>query len=61
MKQGKKLTRTQKELLRSHGLKADDWIFIDECRDEKGKPTSFIKIQNKTTLTIRIIDKYKRR
>ena len=61
MKQGKRLTRTQKEILRSHGFKADDWIFLDDCRDESGRPTSFFKIQNKTTLVIRVIDKYKRR
>lgn len=61
MKQGKKLTRTQKEILQSKHLKADDWMFIDDCRDESGRPTSFFKIQHKATGTIRIVDKFKRR
>ena len=61
MKQGKRLTRSQKELLHSHKLKADDWCFIDDCRDETGRPTSYIKLQHKSTGQIKIIDKFKRR
>ena len=62
MKQGRKLTRNEKELLRNvYALKSDDWQFLDECRDEAGRPTSFFKIQNKTTSTIKIIDRYRRR
>ena len=61
MKQSKKLTRSQKELLQNHKLKADDWMFVDNCRDDSGRPTSFIKIQHKATGQIKIIDKFKRR
>lgn len=61
MKQGKRLSRAQKEVLQSHKLKADDWMFLDDCRDESGRPTSYIKLQHKVTGQIKIIDKFKRR
>lgn len=61
MKQGKRLTRNQKDILRNHDLKADDWMFLDECRDETGRPTSYIKIQHKTNGKIKVIDKFKRK
>ena len=61
MKQGKTLSRAQKEVLQSHKLKADDWMFLDDCRDESGRPTSYIKLQHKVTGQIKIIDKFKRR
>lgn len=62
MKQGRKLTRTEKEHLRYvYSLKPDDWQFLDDCRDEKGRPTSFYKIQNKTTSAIKIVDRYRRK
>jgi hypothetical protein len=60
MKQGKRLTRNQKQVLQSHNLKADDWMFLDDCRDETGRPTSYIKIQHKQTGKVRIIDKFRR-
>ena len=60
MKQGKRLSRAQKEVLQSHKLKADDWMFLDDCRDESGRPTSYIKLQHKVTGQIKIIDKFKR-
>ena len=48
MKQGRKLTRNEKELLRNvYALKSDDWQFLDECRDEAGRPTSFSKFKIK--------------
>lgn len=61
MKQGKRLTRSQKVILQSHKLKADDWMFLDDCRDESGRPTSYIKLQHKVTGQVKIIDKFKRR
>lgn len=62
MKQGRKLTRSEKEHIRSaYLLKPDDWQFLDECRDDDGRPTAFYKIQNKTTSTIKVIDRFKRR
>lgn len=61
MKQGKRLSRAQKEVLQSHKLKADDWMFLDDCRDESGRPTSYIKLQHKVTGQVKIIDKFKRR
>ncbi|MBO7732808.1 MAG: hypothetical protein J6S67_09655 [Methanobrevibacter sp.] len=61
MKQGKRLSRAQKEVLQSHKLKADDWMFLDDCRDESGRPTSYFKIQHKTSGQIKIVDKFKRR
>ena len=61
MKQGKRLSRAQKEVLQSHKLKVDDWMFLDDCRDESGRPTSYIKLQHKVTGQVKIIDKFKRR
>lgn len=61
MKQGRKLTRTEKTILRNQNLKADDWQFLCDCTDDTGRPTSFFKIINKSTAVIRIVDRFKGR
>lgn len=60
MKQGRKLTRDEKNILRNHDLKAEDWQFLGDCLDDTGRPTSYFKIQNKSSAAIKIIDRYKR-
>lgn len=61
MKQARKLTRNEKELLRNkYSLKPDDWQFLDDCRDETGRPLNHFKIINKSNGQIRIVDKLRR-
>lgn len=60
MKQGRRLTRDEKQILRNSNLKADDWQFLCECLDDTNRPTSYFKIQNKATGQVRIIDRFRR-
>ncbi|MBQ2801701.1 MAG: hypothetical protein IJF03_09935 [Lachnospiraceae bacterium] len=55
MKQPKKLTREQKEIVSAHGLVANNWMFVEEVTE------SHIKVINKTSGKIKILDIYKKR
>ena len=54
MKQGKRLTRNQKEIVSNNGLKADDWMFVKET-------DSYLTVINKHDGKQKILDKYKKR
>lgn len=54
MKQPKKLTRTQKEIVSSHGLKADEWALVEET-------DFFYKLINKTSGVRKSVDKFRRK
>lgn len=53
MKQPKELTRTQKECLSAHHLKADDWQLISES-------DFYYKVIHKETKQIKTLDKFRR-
>lgn len=57
MKQGRKLTRTEKEILRKNKLNADEYQFLADVIMPDGRPTSSFKIQHKQTGAIRIISR----
>lgn len=54
MKNPKKLTRMQKEIVSSHGLNAKNWALVDETE-------LYLKIINKESGKIRMIDKFRRK
>lgn len=54
IKQPKKLTREQKEIVSNHSLIVDNWMFAEDLG-------SYIKIVNKATGKPKIIDKYKKK
>lgn len=54
MKQGKRLTRNQKEIVSNNGLKADDWMFVKET-------DSYLTVINKHDGKQKMLDKYKKR
>ncbi len=54
MKQPKPLTYQQKVICSNHDLNAKEWGFVEDLG-------SYIKIANKKTGTIKIIDKYKKK
>lgn len=58
MKQGRKLTRTEKEILKRNMLNWSEWEFLADCIDETGRPTSYFKITNKQTGSIKIISRF---
>lgn len=53
MKQGKRLTRAQKECLSAHRLNVFEWMLVEETDLQ-------LKIVHKTFGTIKTIDKFKR-
>lgn len=53
MKQPKKLTRQQKEILTSHSLNANDWMLVEEME-------FYLKIIHKSTGKTKMIDKFVR-
>ena len=53
MKQPKKLTREQKEIVSSHGLPAKDYMLVEEME-------FYLKLIHKDTEKIKMIDKFKR-
>lgn len=53
MKQGKRLTRQQKECLSAHHLKADDWQLVSESE-------FYYKVIHKETKQIKTLDKFRR-
>lgn len=54
MKNPKKLTRTQKEIVSSHGLIVKNWALVEETE-------FYLKIVNKDSGKTRMVDKFKRR
>lgn len=58
MKQGRRLYRNEKELLRKQHLNPEEYSFLGECLNTDGKPGSYFKIQSKKTGNIKIISKY---
>lgn len=54
MKQPKKLTRTQKEIVSNHGLNADEWALIEET-------DFYYKLINKTSGVRKSVDKFRRK
>lgn len=57
MKQGRRLTRTEKEILRKHMLIWSEWEFLADVIDDTGRPTNGFKIQHKKTGVIKIINR----
>lgn len=51
MKQGKRLTRTQKEILSSNGLNAKDFMLVEERE-------FFLVVQNKETGVLKNVSKF---
>lgn len=54
MKQPKKLTREQKQLVTANNLNPKDWMFVDDLG-------SYIKVINKETNHIKMITKFPRK
>ena len=54
MKQPKKLTRTQKEVVANHGLKPDEWSLVEETE-------FYYKLVNKETGIVKSVDKFRRK
>ena len=54
MKQPKKLTRTQKEIVSNHGLKIDEWALVEETE-------FYYKLINKTSGVRKSVDKFRRK
>lgn len=54
MKQPKRLTRNQKEILSANHLKADNWALVEETE-------FYLKIINKESGKIRMADKFGRK
>ena len=52
MKQPKKLTREQKEIVSAHGLVANNWMFVEDVTE------SHIKVINKNLKTKKYLDKF---
>lgn len=55
MKQPKKLTREQKEIVSAHGLVANNWMFVEDVTE------SHIKVINKASGKVKILDIYRKR
>ena len=53
MKQPKKLTRDQKEILRKYELRPDEWMLIEETKN-------YLRIIKKDRTETRYVDKEKR-
>ena len=58
MKQGRKLFRTEKELLRKQHLNPEEYCFLGECLDCDGRPGAYFRIQNKKTGNIKVICRF---
>ena len=54
MKQPKKLTREQKQIVSNNGLIANNWMFLEDLG-------SYLKIINKSSKKTKIVDKYRKR
>lgn len=58
MKQGRRLYRNEKEILRKQHLNPEEYSFLGDCLDTDGKPGCYFKIQSKKTGNIKIISKH---
>lgn len=54
MKQPKKLTREQKQIVSNNGLIANNWMLLEDLG-------SYLKITNKSSKKTKIVDKYRKR
>lgn len=54
IKQPKKFTREQKEIVSNHNLIVDEWAFVEDLG-------SYLKIINKVCRKMKLIDKYKKK
>lgn len=61
MRNGKPLTRSQKEALSAYKLNWKDYNFVCDVVDDKGRVTSYFKVQRKSDGAIRLIDRYARK
>ena len=55
MKQNKRLTRTQKEVLTAYNLNANEWEYVKDVGE------TYIQVMNKSTRKIKNLDKYRRK
>lgn len=55
MKQPKRLTREQKEVLSAYNLNANEWLYVKDLGD------SYIQVQHKVTKQLKNLDKYRRK
>lgn len=58
MKQGRRLTRSEKELLRKQHINAEDFSYLGECLSTDGRPSAYFRIQNKKTGNIKVICRF---
>ena len=58
MKQGRKLFRNEKELLKKQHLNPEEYSFVGECLDCDGRPGAYFRIQNKKTGNIKVICRF---
>lgn len=58
MKQGRKLFRNEKEILRKQHLNPEDFSFLGECLDDTGRPGAYFRVQNKKTGNIKVICRF---
>lgn len=58
MKQGRRLFRNEKELLRKQHINPEDYSFLGECLDNEGRCGAYFKIQHKQTGNIKIVCRY---
>lgn len=54
IKQGKRLTREQKQIVSNHYLNPDDWMLVEDLG-------SYLKVVGKESKQIKIIDKRKKK
>lgn len=55
MKQPKRLTREQKEVLSAYNLNVNEWLYVKDLGD------SYIQVQHKATKQLKNLDKYRRK
>ncbi len=58
MKQGRRLFRNEKEVLKRQHINPEDYSFLGECLDSEGKYGAYFKIQHKQTGNIKVICRY---
>lgn len=58
MKQGRKLYRSEKEILKKQHISPEEYSFLGECLDSEGKYGAYFKIQHKQTGNIKIVCRF---
>ena len=58
MKQGRRLTRSEKELLQKQHINPEDFCYLGECIGIDNRPSAYFKIQNKKTGSIKVICRF---